>query len=126
VGYKSSSSQIFNVDSLSNIELPPQILQAEGVSLKEVSVSVIKPTIEFKKGMTVMNVKNNIFTAGNTVFELLKRIPGVTVDAQNNISINGKGGVAFLFNGRLQQIPASQVVNLLMGIPTLEAKNNPD
>lgn len=117
VGYKVTTSSTFTVDSLSNIELPVQTLQAVGVNLKEVSVSVIKPAIEFKKGMTVMNVENNIFTAGNTVFELLKRIPGVTVDAQNNVAINGKGGVRFLMDGRLQQIPSSQFVNLLMGMP---------
>jgi hypothetical protein len=123
VGYKPATSPTFTVDSLSSIELPPQILQAVGVNLKEVSVSVIKPTIEFKKGMTVMNVENNIFTAGNTVFELLKRIPGVTVDSQNNIAINGKGGVGFLFDGRLQQIPASQVINMLMGMPAESVAN---
>lgn len=117
VGYKVSASPTFTVDSLSSVELPPQVLQAVGVNLKEVSVSIIKPAIEFKKGMTVMNVENNIFTAGNTVFELLKRIPGVTVDAQNNVAINGKGGVRFLMDGRLQQIPSSQFVNLLMTMP---------
>jgi len=130
VGYKSSASTTFTVDSLSAITLPTQTLRAVGVNLKEVSISVIKPTIEFKKGMTVMNVENNIFTAGNTVFELLKRIPGINVDAQNNITINGKGGVRFLMDGRLQQIPTAQMVNLLQGMPaesvsTIEIISNP-
>jgi iron complex outermembrane receptor protein len=123
VGYKVLASPVFSIDSLGQIELPTQILSSVGVNLKEISVSVIKPTIEFKKGMTVMNVENNIFTAGNTVFELLKRIPGVTVDAQNNIAINGKGGVRFLFDGRLQQIPSGQLVNLLMGMPAESVSN---
>lgn len=123
VGYKPSTSELFTVDSLSQVALPAQILHAAGINLKEVSVSVIKPAIEFKKGMTVMNVENNIFTAGNTVFDLLKRIPGVTVDAQNNVAINGKGGVRFLFDGRLQQIPATQVINLLMGMPAESVAN---
>ncbi len=130
VCFAPATTNTFTVDSLSALNLPVQILKATGVNLKEVSVSVIKPSIEFKRGTIVMNVENNIFTAGNTVFELLKRIPGVNVDAQNNITINGKGGVRFLMDGRLQQIPATQMINLLMGMPaesvsTIEIISNP-
>ncbi|MES2760661.1 MAG: outer membrane beta-barrel protein [Bacteroidota bacterium] len=117
VSYKTSWSNTFTVDSLSQLTLAPQVLKTEGINLKEVSIAVAKPIIEFKKGIVVMNIENNIISGGNTVFELLKRIPGVTVDAQNNISVNGRGGVQFLMDGRLQQIPATQMVNLLMSMP---------
>jgi iron complex outermembrane receptor protein len=116
VGFKPALSKPIQVDSLSQISLPAQIMKADSINLKEVSVSVFKPTIEFKKGVVIMNIENNILSSGNTVFELLKRIPGVTIDAQNNISVNGQGGVRFLIDGRLQQIPTSQVINLLMGM----------
>ncbi len=130
VGFKAGFSAPATVDSLSQLILPPQILKAEGITLKEVSVSAFKPTIEFKNGIVVMNVENNILSGGNTVFELLKRIPGVVVDAQNNISVNGQGGVRFLIDGRLQQIPTAQMINMLMGMPaesvsTLELIKNP-
>src|ERR1043166_7139083 len=77
VGFRPAFSAPFPIDSVSQITLIPQILRAEGHTLKEVSVSAFKPTIEFKKGIVVMNVENNILSGGNTVFELLKRIPGV-------------------------------------------------
>lgn len=130
VGFKTGWSSVLTVDSFSQLSLPPFILKAEGVSLGEVSTSAIKPIIEFKKGMVVMNVENNILAGGNTVFELLKRVPGVTVDAQNNITVDGRGGVRFLIDGRLQQIPADQLVNMLMGMPaesvsSLELIKNP-
>jgi len=64
-----------------------------------------------------MNIENNIISGGNTVFELLRRFPGISIDAQNNIMVNGRGGIRFLFDGRLQQIPAGQLVNMFMGMP---------
>jgi iron complex outermembrane receptor protein len=117
VSYKTAWSNSITVDSLSQIKLSPQLLKTEGVNLKEISIAVIKPVIEFKNGIVVMNVENNIISGGNTVFELLKRIPGVTIDSQNNLSVNGRGGVRFLIDGRLQQIPTGQMITILMGMP---------
>jgi iron complex outermembrane recepter protein len=113
IGFKAAASPIFTLDSLSQITLDPQVLRENGVNLKEVSVAVYKPAIEFTKGMVVMNVENDILAKGNTVLELLKRVPGVIIDAQNNITINGVGGARFLIDDRLQQMPAPQVVDML-------------
>lgn len=117
VGFQSFISEIITIDSLAVMEMLPVILKNDGVNLKEVSIAAFKPNIEFKKGMVVMNVENNLLANGNTVLELLRRIPGVTIDAQNNIFVNGQSGVRFLIDGRLQQIPASQMMNLLSGMP---------
>lgn len=116
VGYKPAAGSVFSVDSLSQISLPPQILGTEGVNLKEISVAIYKPTIEFKKGIVIMNIENDILARGNTVFDLLKRLPGVIIDAQNNITINGAGGVRFLIDERMQQMPTPQIMDMLAGM----------
>jgi iron complex outermembrane receptor protein len=113
VGFKATATASFTIDSISQIILPAQILKTEGVNLNEVSITSYKPAIEFKKGMVVMNVENDLLARGNTVLELLKRIPGIIVDAQNNITINGIGGARFLIDDRLQQMPAPQVIDML-------------
>ncbi|HEY1040821.1 MAG TPA: outer membrane beta-barrel protein, partial [Bacteroidia bacterium] len=61
-------------------------------------------------------VEDDILAKGNTVLELLKRVPGVIIDAQNNITINGIGGARFLIDDRLQQMPAPQVLDMLQGM----------
>jgi hypothetical protein len=116
VGYTPASSSVFAVDSLSQISLPVQILGSSGINLKEISVAVYRPTIEFKKGTVIMNVENDLLARGNTVFDLLKRLPGVIIDAQNNISINGASGARFLIDDRMQQMPAPQVISMLSGM----------
>jgi hypothetical protein len=130
VGYRSGTSAVFTVDSLSQITLPVQILKAEGVNLKEVSIAVYKPAIEFKKGIITMNVEDDILAKGNTVLDLIKRMPGVMVDAQNNITVNGASDVRFMIDDRLQQMPTQQVVDMLSGmsadaVSKLELIKNP-
>lgn len=130
VGFATYLSDTLSVDSLSRINLPAFTLNSGAVDLKEVSVSVFRPTVEFKKGTVVLNAENDLNARGNTVLDLLKRLPGVVVDAQNNITVNGNGNVRFMMDGRLQQIPAAQMVTILSGmsaetIKSLELIKNP-
>lgn len=114
VGFIPFLSQIIYVDSANSIiNLNPMVLKNAVFNLKEVSVSAFKPTVEFKKGITVLNIENNLIYSGNTVLELLKRLPGVTIDNQNNIFINGKSGARFLIDGKLQNISGGQIINIL-------------
>jgi iron complex outermembrane receptor protein len=113
VGFSVTWSGIIQIDSLSKINIEPIVLKSSAVNLNEIAVSEFKPTIEFKEGVVILNIENNPIANGNTVFDLLKLIPGVTVDANNNIAVNGRSGVRFLIDGRLQQIPASQMVTIL-------------
>ncbi len=117
VGFKATNTATFSVDSLAPITLPPQILKMDGgVNLKEVSIAIYKPAIEFAKGKVIMNVEDDILAKGNTVLDLIKRIPGVIVDAQNNITVNGLSDVRFMIDERLQQMPAPQVIDMLSGM----------
>lgn len=113
VGYAMQYSPPLNIDSSSVISVAPVMLQPAGVNLGEVSVTAIKKVIEFKNGMTVMNVENSIMAAGNTVLDILKRIPGVTIDNKNNISISGKQGVRIMLDGRMQQLSMEQLVSMM-------------
>lgn len=106
----------FEIDSINQLSLGMFQLRESGLNLSEVAVTVYKPLIEFVKGTVVMNVENDVLSRGNTVFDLLKRVPGVVIDAQNNITINGSSGVRFLFDDRMQQIPTPQVLDMLQGM----------
>lgn len=112
IGYANLNSQVFTVDSHAMV-FPTFYLQTEGKNMEEVSVKAFRKTISFENGKVILNVENDIMSAGNFVIELLRRIPGVSIDAQNNISVNGKQGVKFLIDGRLQQFPSSQMIQIL-------------
>ena len=113
IGYIDLISKVFRVDSQDEIILPPFRLQTEGISMNEISVKTFRKTVSFENGKVILNVENDIMSAGNFVIELLRRLPGVSIDAQNNIIVNGKQGVKFLIDGRLQQFPTSQMIQIL-------------
>lgn len=116
IGFADHISAVMQIDSTSQLILPAIVLKQNASSLKEVNVTAIQPTIEFKDGNVVMNVENNILASGNTVLELLKQLPGVSVDVQNNITVDGQSGVRFMIDGKLQQLPMTQMIALLSGM----------
>lgn len=130
VGYSKIHSDEILLDSISQRIIPAAVLKATGVNLNEVSVTSLKKVIEFKNGMTVLNVENSIMAAGNTVLDVLKRIPGVTVDNKNNISISGKQGVRIMMDGRMQQLSMEQIISMLSAmtadqVSKIEVMKNP-
>ena|GEM_PF-1520417 len=123
-------SAVVKTDSQTDVDMGLIMLKSSMHNLGEVSVKADKPLIEFKHGVIVLNVQNDLLASGNTVLELLKRLPGVVVDAQNNVTVNGKAGVSFMMDGRLQQIPAAQMITMLSNmnadqIASIELIKNP-
>ncbi len=130
VGYSVYCTTPFSVDSSSKIRLDKIVLNNSAINLNEVSVNAVKQTIEFKDGNIVMNVEDSPLSAGNTVFDLLKRLPGVFVDNQNNIFLNGKQNVRILIDGRIQRLSSAQLTSILMSmsaenISKIEIMNDP-
>ncbi len=125
VGYNLSvvSGITINPNSLS-VTLDPIKLSTGTTTIDEIVVESEKSSIEFKPDKKVFNVGKDITNLGNTLIDLLKEIPSVTVDQDGNISLRGGEGVKILIDGRpfglegsnrnsiLQQIPASSVESI--------------
>lgn len=116
IGFSKHYSQPIFIDSIAEIELQPISLTTGGVNLNEVSVIVQKKPIEFKGGNIIVNVDGSPMAVGNSVYDLLSRLPGVTVD-NDVISINGNSGVKILIDDRNQQLAGAQLINLLKSLP---------
>ena len=86
-------------------------------TLKEINVSSRKPVIEHKVDRTIFNVENSASAAGGDAYSTLKRVPNVQV-MQGQISVEGKGGVAVMLNGRLQQLTGEDLIQFLHSIPS--------
>jgi hypothetical protein len=131
VGMQPTFSQPFDIiTAQKELVLEDVIVQKSGVDLKTVDVVAIKPLVEFKNGNITLNVENSTLAAGNSAYDLLKRAPGVTIDNNNNISIQGKKGVKIMIDGRMQQLSPDQLANMLQsmsaeGISTIEIMKNP-
>jgi hypothetical protein len=101
----------------SEITIPVISLESNTKVLQGVQVKAIKPFIEHKPGQTIVNVENSPVAAGNSVMEALEKSPGIFVDQDGNISMNGKGGVTVMFNGQPTHLSASQLATMLKAMP---------
>lgn len=84
------------------IELKPITIIPEAASLKEVTVTAIKPFLEQRADKLVVNVENSATAAGATALEILQKVPGVMV-MNEKITITGKGTPAIYIDGRPSQ-----------------------
>ena len=104
-------------------------LSEESKELGEVEVKARKQLIERQFDKIVLNVSNSPFAAGSTGKELLKKAPGVNVDKNGNVTVNGKS-VEVYIDGRPSYLSGEQLKAMLEGtdgstIEKIEIISNP-
>ena len=99
VGFNTALSPVFTVAG-SDVTVPSITATKASADLTAVTVSARKPMIEVRADKTVMNVEGTINAAGSDALELLRKSPGVTVDKDENLNMNGKNGVQVYVDGR--------------------------
>lgn len=105
-------------------------LKSEGKTLNAVNITATKPLIERKVDKMVMNIENSSIAVGSTALEVLQKAPGVTVDQNDNISMQGKPGVLVMLDGKQTYMSNADVANLLRNmqsseLETIELITNP-
>lgn len=114
MGYTTQRSTTFQVtESNKNIDLKSMALPNAPKNLKGVEVTAQKPYIERAEGKTILNVESSVTAAGNTVLDLLRRAPGVTVDKDENLVLKGKQGVTVMIDGKLTYLSNEALAELL-------------
>ena len=114
IGYKTYETKFY-------IQLPNKIEQDLGninfeideKLLNEVEVTVKKNNLVMSIDKRIYNVDNDISVKGGTAVDVMKNVPGVTVDADGNAQLRNQSPMIFI-DGRpsnltLQQIPADQI-----------------
>lgn len=79
--------------------LPDVRLEADVQMLAGAAVTERVKLVEMKIDKVVVNVKESAFAQGSNALELIKKSPGVTVDKDGNIKLNGKA-VSVWIDGR--------------------------
>lgn len=111
------------------VYIEPTSFTSEGVE-----VTAEKERVEYKLDRRVINISNDIISAGGTAVEALERTPSINVDLEGNVSLRGSTQFTVLINGKpsvldgtdaLQQIPVSSIEQIeIMTNPS--AKYDPD
>lgn len=108
---------------------PDFVLRDETEKLAEVEVKAKKPLIERQMDKLVVNVSASPLAAGSNGNDILRRAPGVRIDKDGNITVNGKS-VEIWIDGKPSYLSGQQLKAMLDGtdgntIEKIEIISNP-
>ena len=108
---------------------PDFVLREETERLEEVEVKAKKPLIERQMDKLVVNVSASPLSAGSNGNDILRRAPGVRIDKDGNITVNGKE-VEIWVDGKPSYLSGQQLKAMLDGtdgntIEKIEIISNP-
>jgi hypothetical protein len=96
------------------VDLGKVMLKPFSNILNGVTINAKLPFIDRQADKIVVNLNNGI-NAGSSLMEVMDKLPGVRVDAGEQISLNG-AGVQIYIDGKLTPLSASALSSLLKGM----------
>jgi hypothetical protein len=131
VGFETYLSKGINVNASNpKVDFSTIRLQEDVRVMDAVEVKAMRPQVVVEADKMVVSVEGTAMAAGATAYEVLEKSPGVFVDQDGNIQLNGKSGVQVMIDGRRSYLSATDLQNMLQGmsadnIKTIEIINNP-
>lgn len=94
-------------------------------SLKEVVIqsSGNKPLIKIEGRKLIYNVEKSVTAQGTNALEALKKTPGIIVNQDNSITLNGVSGALVMINGRQTYLQAEELAQLLKSMSASDLKS---
>jgi hypothetical protein len=123
LGYITYKSDVLSINSQqTTIDLAEISLFIDKNILKEVSVTSSFSPIERKSDKTVVNVDALITNAGASVLDVLSNSPGVSVDQNGGISLQGKPGVIIFIDDKPTYLAGAELETYLRSMPSSNLK----
>jgi outer membrane receptor protein involved in Fe transport len=107
-----------------------KLTAGDEMTTKEIEVEAEAPVMETQLDKKVFNVEKSIVSESGSAVDVLKNVPSVTVDADNNVSLRGSSNVKILINGKSSAILGSDPGTVLdqlssKSIESIEIMTNP-
>jgi hypothetical protein len=130
IGFKQFESESFELTPSLDKNMGTLTIEDEMTGLEEVTVKATRPEIIIEADKTIVNVEGTVMAEGSNAFDVIGRSPGVYVDQDGNVILNGRSGVTVMINDRPTYMSAVDLSNFLRAMPaenikSIEVINNP-
>lgn len=113
----------YTVDATTRtIDLGTLLLQDGGNQLETVEVVAYKPLVKADIDKIAYSVEDDPEANTNTVIEMLKKVPMVTVDGQDNVQVNGSTAFKVYVNGKPNNMMTKNPKEILKSMPASSIK----
>lgn len=123
IGYKSRIVHLSVDTSSSTIDLGSILLVPARNQLKEVKVTAKKKLVEYELDKVTYNVEADATNRTRQAIDMLRKVPLVTVDADDNLKLKGSSNYKILINGKESSILATSVKEVLRSMPANTIKS---
>ena len=111
MGFKSVTTQSFTLkEGTTVLRLDPIPLQVESLALGEVTVQANagKPLYQLDK--RTIYVENQLSGSGGSAYDLLHKLPGVTINPDGKIAIHGNSNLLVYINGKPSSMKGTELL----------------
>ena len=82
------------------VNLGTILIQDDAKLMKGVEVVAQKPLVKMETDKMTYDVESDVDSKSKTVLDMLRKVPMVTVDGQDNITVNGQGSFKVYVDGK--------------------------
>ncbi len=130
VGYKSSETEVLVGRLNTNFDLGRIDLEPEAATLGEVVISEERDLIATTPEKKTFDISDNISQSGGSVLDVMRNLPGITVDQEGKVELRGSDKVTILVDGQQSSLTGYGSQKGLSAIPAMnieriEIINNP-
>lgn len=112
IGFRDTLVNVEISDEPKRVDLGNLTLCEETMGIKSAIVTAKVPLLEQKLDKIVMNISESSIALGSNATEIIRRAPGVTIDSDGNLLLNGKP-VQIWIDGRPSNLNGSALESFL-------------
>ena len=120
---KTPISKSFSVEEGQNLDLGKIAMTDNTQQLKEVTVTAQRPLVKIDLDKITYNMEEDPESKTNNVLEMLKKVPMVTVDGEENIQVKGSSNFKIYINGKPSNMLSSNPKDILRSMPANSVKS---
>ena len=111
------------LENSGDLDLGTLYMKENATMLKGVEVIAQKPVVKMDVDKMTYNVAEDEDSKSNTVLDMLRKVPMVTVDGQDNISVNGSSSFKVYVDGMPNAMFSSNPSMVFKSMPATAVKN---
>lgn len=113
VGYETKKMTFNNSKKFGTITL-----KEAAENLDDVTVVVEKPLIQREQDKLIVNVAASVLSTGNSTLEILEKSPGIILNQDGNLTMNGRNGLRVLVDNKDTRLQGDDLTNFLRSMPS--------
>ena len=114
----------FKINGEEVIDLGEILVEDAAELLKAGTVTAMRPLVKMEVDKMTYNVEDDVDSKTSTLLDMLRKVPMVSVDGQDNISVNGSSSFVVYVDGKPNQMMSQNASQIFKMMPASSVKQS--